>query len=178
MNGGHPDESMSGPRGSGSPSRRRRRLVVVVAVLAVGVVVAGFFGVRELGREWGFWGQSDSLQVLLDDPLASKNLLNLQLVHSRLPDRGPLTKSQRPKVEHWFSPGQRKPQAVKTDVADFGQAHGWHYPPDISDRASWIAYRSDQDGNTLVAMVQVVEKHDGVPDIDLTGTVKVTIFCG
>ena len=67
------------------PERRRQ---IIKRVIIAGIVLVAVFGVYELGRQYHYWGEPDTLRALKTEPITNKKLLGLELVRSEQKGQG------------------------------------------------------------------------------------------
>ena len=86
-----------------SSGKRRSRWLLIGAVVTV--LLVGGVTIWDYGRNASWWGTSDTMRVLLDDPLASPDLLKLTLVGSdQSRPAGPFGKPRPDFASHWYKP--------------------------------------------------------------------------
>lgn len=144
---------------AGRPVPTRRKVILWLCALLV--VLSGSFGIYEFGRQSGWWGESDSLRILLADPMASSDLLNFKLLRaeqSKAP--GFMHKATPSYVARWFSPNNKNLDDARNEFTRLAEQKGWVYDPDSSTERYWNGRKTDIRGYTMSISIGTV-KDDG-----------------
>lgn len=103
------------------PSRRFIKRIGIALAIIVAV-----FGVWELGRLGGLWGASDVLRRIKVEKIASKNLLDLELVDSEVRGHNDsLSKKVMPSIQNRFRAADGDVDKTVSQIIEFAEADGW-----------------------------------------------------
>lgn len=140
-------------------SRHRNSVVfVIVGLLLVGALG---FGGYEAGRNFGWWGETNGVRLLKEDPLTQPDLLDYRLAHTEQQQApGFLQKPTSPFVIHWFYADGRSLEDMKQEVVRYAEKNGWQYDAPSSTQEYWNGRKTGASGHTLWLSIQIVSQDD------------------
>ena len=132
------------------PSRRFiKRIGIALAI------IMAVFGVWELGRLGGLWGASDVLRRIKVEKIASKNLLDLELVDSEVRGHNDsLSKKVMPSIQNRFRAADGDVDKTVSQIIEFAEADGWTRDDSLYAGIGWIG-RKNIYNNELTVIVKV-----------------------
>ncbi|QQS17398.1 hypothetical protein IPL44_03830 [Candidatus Saccharibacteria bacterium] len=135
------------------PSKQAVKQAVIWAV-----VIAVIFGVLELGRRAGYWGEPDALRAIKAEKIASKDLLGLELISQDETGKKSLfmIEGTSPSVERTFKPKDGDVEVTLYEIIKYAESEGWKHDNSLS--YAWVARKYFREIE-LVMSVEDSEDH-------------------
>ena len=103
------------------PSRRFIKRIGIALAIIVAV-----FGVWELGRLGGLWGDPNMLLRVKAEKISNKDLLGMELVDRKVSGyNDPLSKKVTPSIENRFKPVDGDVEKTIAKIIEFAENDGW-----------------------------------------------------
>lgn len=136
------------------PERRRQ---IIKRVIIAGIVLVAVFGVYELGRQYHYWGEPDTLRALKTEPITNKKLLGLELVRSEQKGQGEIAmiETPAPSVTHEFRAQTDGVEATKQRIINYAESDGWVYDPTVysQDENNWLWRKQGKESPRMTLVV-------------------------
>lgn len=130
---------------------KKAAVTIVIAVAIIGVVIGGYF----VGQHYKLWGEPASLRIMKKEPMASKELLGLELVEALETGKYSFpSKLVIPSIERMFAT-DAEAKEMKQRAIDAAVADGWEHDADYFDKSVWLA-RKQLEGYELVLTIQSI----------------------
>lgn len=148
-------------------SASRQKKIIKWLIIAVAAAVA-VFGVYEVGRHGGYWGEPDTLRMIKKEKLASKNLLGMELLSSEQDGEGHLVvKTVTPSVTREFKAANGNVDETIESIVTYAEQDGWAYDPSTyatqDDRWIWRKLKND------TRLVLYIEKRENSIIVRISG---------
>ena len=139
------------------PSRRFIKRIGIALAIIVAV-----FGVWELGRLGGLWGDPNMLLRVKAEKISNKDLLGMELVDRKVSGyNDPLSKKVTPSIENRFKPVDGDVEKTIAKIIEFAENDGWKtYSSDDTGISRWSGRKYPKKGLILTASIYVY--NDGI----------------
>ena len=141
----------------------KKRLFFVMIGLVLIIPLASF-GIYETGRHSGWWGDSDSVRALRREPMAAKDLLGMELVHSQETPRAEDNYKSYPYMRRWFEVPEGEDMEVAMEkVVDAAVKDGWEKQKFEFKDSEWYGKKTSQEEQNMNIYIKLQIPSDNDP---------------